>query len=145
MGFEALIFLRACAVFGGTYVLGATAELDMVQPCVDGLTIKIPCHPRPVKASHLISAPDHVPKFISSPKSNQDYVVTAQCIAITSTLPEVLRHRHLATEKMSKEEEESLGNDDTALVVFPPENNKPLVRCIIQGEGTGSCPPGQCM
>ncbi|WVN85715.1 uncharacterized protein L203_100866 [Cryptococcus depauperatus CBS 7841] len=136
-------FCRACAVFGGTYVLGASAKPELIEPCMDGLTIKVPCHPRPVKISHLISAPDHVPEFLASSKPDQDSVVTAQCIAITSTLPEVLQHRRLMTEGMLEETDESLGNDDTALIVFPPENNKPLVRCIIHGEGTGSCPPGQ--
>jgi RAB protein geranylgeranyltransferase component A len=42
-------------------------------------------------------------------------------------------------------EDGELDQDDTAVVVFPPaEGSKAVVRVLMMGEGTGSCPSGQC-
>jgi hypothetical protein len=65
--------------------------------------------------------------------------VTAHCIALLPSLPESLRRPK--TEPVDGEEE---GEDDTAVIVFPPTDNQGLVRALVMGEGTGSCPAGQC-
>lgn len=33
--------------------------------------------------------------------------------------------------------------DDTAILVIPPADDRPFVRALVMGEGTGSCPAGQ--
>jgi len=64
--------------------------------------------------------------------------VTAHCIALLTSLPESLRRPQLA------EPTEEEGEDDTAVIVFPPTDDHGLVRALVMGEGTGSCPAGQC-
>jgi len=54
-------------------------------------------------------------------------------------LPESLRRP-----RAESTEEEEEGEDDTAVIVFPPTENHGLVRALVMGEGTGSCPAGQC-
>ncbi|WWC87849.1 uncharacterized protein L201_002746 [Kwoniella dendrophila CBS 6074] len=140
-------FCRACAVFGGTYVLGPSASLTSIETTSEGVSIKLPCHPRPVTASHLISSPNHLPSVLiqrnssSYTNSNQEeQFITAHCVAITKTLPAALRRNTLDPDL--KDDNEEIENDDTAVVVFPREGDN-VVRCYVNGEGTGSCPPGQ--
>lgn len=102
-----------------------------------GVKMKIPCHPRPITARHLISSPDHLPKALYAQASENDVLTMACCIAVVSLLPLGLRHE--SAEEGAEQEE-----DDTAIIVFPSENNGQLVRALITGEGTGSCPSGQC-
>jgi hypothetical protein len=63
----------------------------------------------------------------------------AHCIALLPSLPASLRRPQ--TEPVDGEEE---GEDDTAVIVFPPTETQGLVRALVMGEGTGSCPAGQC-
>jgi hypothetical protein len=107
----------------------------------DSVTLKIPCHPRPITAKHLITSPDHLPPNLE-PKSDSTFEskVTAHCIALLPSLPESLRR----PKKESTEEDEEEGEDDTAVIVFPPTGDAGLVRALMMGEGTGSCPAGQC-
>ncbi|WWC96996.1 hypothetical protein V866_003873 [Kwoniella sp. B9012] len=138
-------FCRACAVFGGTYVLGPSAKPTSIAETPEGVTLDIPCHPRPATASHLISSPNHIPPtlFDTPPSGNpEEQLHTAHCIAITKTLPEALRRKPISSQKTADEEQEQVENDDTSLIVFPTENGR-VVRCYVNGEGTGSCPPGQ--
>ena len=106
----------------------------------DSVTIKIPCHPRPITAKHLVTSPDHLPPDIRPDVGSSKGDVTAHCIALLPSLPESLR-RPKAVPVDGEEE----GEDDTAVIVFPPTENQGLVRALVMGEGTGSCPAGQCM
>jgi RAB protein geranylgeranyltransferase component A len=153
--------LRACAVFGGTYVLGpsAVAEFKVPEDNTPETTIslKLPCHPRLVTARNIISSAGHLPPqlrpidaFDSSSQtpavpSSADTLrnTTAHCIAILSSLPASLRSsiRGDGTDFDKVGETEQ---PDTAVIVFPPEGDSGLVRALIMGEGTGSCPAGQC-
>ncbi|WVQ64875.1 uncharacterized protein L199_003044 [Kwoniella botswanensis] len=138
-------FCRACAVFGGTYILGPSARPTSISETPEGVTLDIPSHPRPVTASHLISSPNHVPPTLFDTPSSEHSLEehhTAHCIAITKTLPEALRRKPISSQESAEEGQEQVENDDTSLVVFPAENGG-VVRCYVNGEGTGSCPPGQ--
>jgi RAB protein geranylgeranyltransferase component A len=128
----------ACAVFGGTYVLGKESIPESLTVNDDSVTIKIPCHPRPITAKHLVTSPDHLPPDTRPEVRSTEGNVTAHCIALLPSLPESLRR----PKTESTEEEE--GEDDTAVIVFPPTENQGLVRALVTGEGTGSCPAGQC-
>ncbi|OCF44472.1 rab escort protein [Kwoniella heveanensis CBS 569] len=168
-------FCRACAVFGGTYVLGPSALPSSIEQTSDGLSLQVPCHPRPVHAAHLISAPNHLPPdFVSLPlapssavpespsrsvqeESSASTSTAAHCVAITAIVPEALRRAGSQTGSGATAQDETGGestettaakaegeaNDDTSIIVFPPVDGRPLVRCYINGEGSGSCPPGQ--
>ncbi|WWC68661.1 uncharacterized protein I206_102593 [Kwoniella pini CBS 10737] len=138
-------FCRACAVFGGTYVLGANAKPTNIEITPQGVSLDIPCHPRRITASHLIASPNHLtPTLLTdSPLSSgqaEDFVM-AHGIAITKTIPDILRRKMSNPEEISSNEEE-VENDDTAIVLFP-RNDQDVVKCYINGEGTGSCPTGQ--
>ncbi|ODN76789.1 hypothetical protein L202_05390 [Cryptococcus amylolentus CBS 6039] len=134
-------YCRGCAVFGGTYVLGSPSIPTSCVITETSATISVPCHPRPVTANHIIASTDYLtPAALTKDETLSSHVtVSAHCIAITSSLPDVLR-RSRATESQKVDQDE---NDDTSLLVFPPEGDNSLVRCLINGEGTGSCPAGQ--
>lgn len=127
---------RACAVFGGTYVLGPSARPTSVV-LGDEVRLDIPCHPRPVVAKRLITSdPTHLPREV---RPEQERVASeARCIAILDELPPLLRRE-------VNEEGEDKEQDDTAVIIFPPEEGREaVVRALVMGEGTGSCPAGQC-
>ncbi|WVQ74521.1 hypothetical protein IAR50_004122 [Cryptococcus sp. DSM 104548] len=132
-------FCRGCAVFGGTYVLGPASIPTSCAITETGATISIPCHSRPVTAAHIIAPIDHLPASALTKNTTLSprATATAHCIAVSSSTPEILRRTAAA------ESEEEAENDDTSLIVFPPEGDNPVVRCLINGEGTGSCPAGQ--
>ncbi|WVR03857.1 hypothetical protein IAU60_000855 [Kwoniella sp. DSM 27419] len=147
-------FCRACAVFGGTYVLGPSAKPTTIDAIADGLKLSVPCHPRPITASYLVASPDQLSDDLLGPLVTQSGPIarlTAHGIAISSTLPEALRRKLQATqvavsdgpETSATDETDTVENDDTAVIVFPPRDGRSLVRCYINGEGTGSCPAGQ--
>lgn len=132
----------ACAVKGGTYILGEQAEVESIEVTPNGedrkrISIKLPCHPRPITAEHLISTPDHIPPSLLPTPSEGSERITAHCIAILPGLPFILQRR-------SDFGDGERAEDDTAVILFPPEGNMGLVRGLIMGEGTGSCPAGQC-
>jgi hypothetical protein len=85
--------------------------------------------------ANYCQTPDHLTRP-SAFKSK----VTAHCIALLPSLPESLRR----PKKESTEEDGEEGEDDTAVIVFPPTADSRLVRALVMGEGTGSCPAGQC-
>ena len=124
-------------MFGGTYVLGKESIPESITTENDSVILKIPCHPRPITAKHLITSPDHLPPDLRPTQSGTGNV-TAHCIALLTSLPESLRRPQLA------EPTEEEGEDDTAVIVFPPTDDHGLVRALVMGEGTGSCPAGQC-
>lgn len=101
--------------------------------------MKLACHPRPISAKHLITTPDHLPPhLLPNPTGPGPERTTAHCIAVLSSFPVLLRRKADAEETEEREE------DDTAVVLFPPEGERGLVRGLLMGEGTGSCPAGQC-
>jgi hypothetical protein len=114
----------ACAVFGGTYILGSEGAPSDIVPSDGGVTLRIGAHPSPITAKHLLTPPG----FLEKPEAVR---TSAQLVAIVTAQPPVLR-------KEEGEEED----DDTAVLVFPPQEG-PLVRALVMGEGTGSCPRGQ--
>ena len=132
--------LRACAVFGGTYVLGASAEIKRLVITDTGVELELPCHPRPVKASRIIATPQHLPGHQSS--STKSVSSIARCIALLEGLPPALKRERPLDEDGPDDKAEA---DDTAVVIFPPESaDGHVVRGFMMGEGTGSCPAGQC-
>ncbi|RXK40446.1 hypothetical protein M231_02279 [Tremella mesenterica] len=135
-------FCRACAVYGGTYVLGPSAKLESISASEDGVILRLPCHPRDIKASKVISTAEHLPENLR-PAAAEVIITTAQCIAILPSFPELLRQSRGSSEGTQTEEEGSEENEDTAVLLFPPEGEMGLVRALIMGEGTGSCPPRQ--
>lgn len=106
----------------------------------------LPCHPRPMIAKHLITSPDHLPIDLRGAESStHESSLTAHCVALLPSLPDALRRPKStkgSEEGDAGDDEED--EDDTAVVVFPPTVDKPLVRALVMGEGTGSCPSGQC-
>ncbi|KAL7419591.1 hypothetical protein Q5752_005503 [Cryptotrichosporon argae] len=197
-GEVAQAFCRACAVKGGTYVLGRAGDarvewagtsgergaqgaagaraatsasgVDVAQatnaaPGTDRppgrLRVTVPAHPRPIRARWVLASPDYLSADVlsragpsgSGPASGSALdgratraaETTAHCIAIATARPAVL----------GPAGEGAADGDDTALVVFPPkerggpdgrggqEGQGELVRALIMGEGTGSCPAGQ--
>jgi len=112
--------------------------------------LQLPCHPRPVTASHLISSPNHLPKAQRPASSGEKSI--ARCIAVLAGLPPSLRKpkptegTEGADEAQSAEEaDDPAGEDDTAIIIFPPTGEgSSVVRALFMGEGTGSCPAGQC-
>ena len=130
---------RACAVFGGTYVLGPSAKVSDLSFENEKVKMTIPCHPRPVTATHLVASKGHLPITDTAQQNQGDGSFIASCIAIISSLPQPFKRSESA-----KAVGEGVEEDDTALVVFPPEGGRGVVRALLTGEGTGSCPPGQC-
>ncbi|KAK4688078.1 Rab proteins geranylgeranyltransferase component A, partial [Tremellales sp. Uapishka_1] len=128
-------FCRACAVHGGTYVLGPSSIPESISVDSDyNIQMKLPCHPRPVNARHLIASPRHLAPSLTHPSSEQTTTTTtAHCIALLPSLPETLH--------APREEADSI---DAAVIVFPPSGEDGnVVRGLLMGEGTGSCPSGQ--
>ena len=133
----------ACAVFGGTYVLGPEAMPEIEAASADsaagddakdqgGVQVKVPAHPTPLRATHLVTSPFFLAK---SQPSGSDKNVTAHVVAVVTSQPGCLK-------RPAKEDEEA-EDDDAGVVIFPPTDNSTLVRALIMGEGTGSCPAGQ--
>lgn len=125
-----------------------------------GVELRLPCHPRPITTKHLIASYDHLPLSLQPKpeplKSGRSHAGTrmAHCIAILPSLPDSLKRKRGENpenpENPDSEAEESqepksdVEQDDTAVILFPPEGEVGLVRALLMGEGTGSCPSGQC-
>jgi RAB protein geranylgeranyltransferase component A len=140
---------RACAVFGGTYVLGKESvpeTMEIEEGTEYPVKLKIPCHPRTISAKHLISSPDHLPQQLQRSAAGNKDRQTAHCIALLPALPTQLRRQEKdKTDGGGTDgDEDEEGQDDTAVIVFPPSGDQGLVRALVMGEGTGSCPAGQC-
>jgi hypothetical protein len=92
-----------------------------------------------------VTSPDHLPPDLrGSASSTVTSSVTAHCVALLSSLPDALRRPKITKESEDEDEVDEEDEDDTAVVVFPPTEGGALVRALVMGEGTGSCPPGQC-
>ena len=139
----ALIGRRACAVYGGTYVLGSMAKPSDITVESEGVKLSLPCHPRPITARHVVAAPDQLPSNLY-PSSPSRTVYRAQCIAILTSLPPVFKRQRTAETEEAEGDQGEKEEDDTAGVLFPPVDGRPAIRALLMGEGTGSCPPGQC-
>lgn len=133
-------------MFGGTYVLGPEAMPEVSAPTASaaggesgpdsakdgGVQVKVPAHPTPLRATHLVTSPAFLPPKAGAPGSDKS--VTAHAVAVVTSQPACLK-------RAAKDDEEP-EDDDTGVVIFPPAEG-PLVRALIMGEGTGSCPAGQ--
>lgn len=109
-------------------MLGSDAmPADIKAESDGGVSVTIPAHPTPLHAAHVITSPG----FLGA-KPDGDSSVTAHAVAILTSQPVCLR--------CPKKEDEESDDDDTAVVIFPGDR---LVRALITGEGTGSCPAGQ--
>ena len=148
---ERRAYASACAVFGGTYVLGPSAVVSNIEIKDGSVHLSVPCHPTPVVAKHLISAPQLLPETLR-PTVGESKTV-ARCIALTDTIPAAMKRARPDSEGEGVSEGEAEGEadeeakkeDDTAIVIFPPsDENDNVVRAVMMGEGTGSCPAGQC-
>lgn len=114
-------------MYGGTYILGPEASPSDIS-VGEQVSLRIPGHPNPVTAGHLITSPDFLPRT-----EQASTVTTAHMVALVTTQPAVLKRR--------TQDEETTEDDDTAVVVFPSDSAP--TRALIMGEGTGSCPAGQ--
>lgn len=103
------------------------------------VSITLHSHPRPLTADHLVANPDYIQPDSDAVNGGH---TTAHAIAILPSLPPMLLQE--SKEDVDLDEEEEDKNEDAMIVVFPPEDDKPLVRALLMGEGTGSCPGGQC-
>ena len=189
---------------GGTYVLGPQAIPDSVEridntktpaptaersdtdsaaanpsdPPRDGARwqLRLPCHSRPITASHIITTAEHLPQSPLSELSSLLHTSTnvpadgaapepesgrsvLRGIAILPSIPTCLSRQTMGN-GVEGEEESAGSGDDTGVVLFPPASSETgraearedergarelaLVRALIMGEGTGSCPAGQC-
>lgn len=131
-------------MFGGTYVLGPEAMPEVSAPAASaaggesgpqsakdgGVQVKVPAHPTPLRSTHLVTSP----AFLPSKPGSGSTSVTAHAVAVVTSQPACLK-------RAAKDDEEP-EDDDTGVVIFPPAEG-PLVRALIMGEGTGSCPAGQ--
>lgn len=107
------------------------------------VSLKLPCHPRTITAKHLVTSPSHLPSHLVPTGTSSSSRTTAHCIAILSERPDVLRRPEVVREEVPDDEE--VGEDDTAVIAFPPtSDDETVVRALMMGEGTGSCPNGQC-
>lgn len=139
-------FCRACAVHGGTYVLGAAGEPESIGWVDGGVRLKLPCHPTPITAKHLISAADYLPRGSSSGGRSEDNSGrTLHAVVVLPSMPPLLQKRPAPEAEVATSEDEEKAQDDTAVIIFPPAAGLPLIRAFITGDGSGSCPSGQGM
>jgi hypothetical protein len=121
-------------------VLGEQAQSRSIELDDECVKLDLPCHPRPIRTRHIISNRNHLPSSLeaSAEKSTIASATTAHCIAVLPSLPECLRRSRDSGEEGAEEQ------DDTAVILFPREYGVGLVRALLMGAGTGSCPAGQC-
>jgi len=146
---DSVLISRACAVFGGTYVLGKESipeTMEIEEETEYPVKLKIPCHSRTISAKHLIASSDHLPQRLRRSAAGKGGRRTAHCIALLPALPTQLRRQEKdkTDSDVTDGDEDEEAQDDTAIIVFPPSGGQGLVRALVMGEGTGSCPTGQC-
>lgn len=127
---------------------GVVQSIEVDRESVDlPFKLSIACQAEPVCAKHIIANADYLPPDLVTSEtsaSEADARTTAHVIAVLPSIPKSLRRGPspaAAGEEGSVQETEQ---DDTAVVVFPPEDGRGLVRALLMGDGTGSCPSGQC-
>lgn len=123
--------------------------------------VTIPAQSKPITASHLIMpnttssrnilthAGVEFPSPIQSSSSTTSVNLVAILPALPSTLAPYLRQKSTNADEGEDGEENEPSEDDltvdAAFVIFPPTSDQEsVVRCLLVGEGTGSCPAGQC-
>lgn len=163
---DLLYLCRACAVYGGMYILGPQSKISNFTYTSQGtqddskaVSLQIPAHYEPVTSDVLIDGTrtlsGHSTQFKEVDTNAPSQVC---CIAILSELPQQL--------KLAITPQTEKGDDDTSdaengneghvedtsqdvfLMVFPPGSieggSSQAVRALFMGSGTGSCPTGQC-
>lgn len=120
-------------MFAGTYILGAEGAPSSIEVGEGSVKLSIGAHSSgPVTAKHLVTPPG----FLPADSAAKEVRTTAHLIAVVTSQPPVLH-------KSTTSEDEEVEDDDTAVFAFPPTSSSPLVRALVMGEGTGSCPRGQ--
>jgi hypothetical protein len=151
---------RACAVFGGMYILGPQSSIsnftcapqDDSKRCI---SLQIPAHHEPVTSDVLIDGTGTLSQHSTQTKES-DAKAPCQvcCVAILSELPTQIQlgitpQRDDESDPENTEAEQIEENkQDVFLMVFPPASieggSSQAVRALFMGSGTGSCPTGQC-
>ena len=146
-----LLLDRLSAVHGSIYILShPITSIDFPSadalPSPHPISLQIKGFTHPIFASHLIASQDHLP---SSPSPSPSARV-ARCIAILDAYPTIFPLPAAPTPEEGDETEKpaEVEKPDASLLVFPPgslvaECNQ-TVQALLVGEGTGSCPKGQC-
>lgn len=149
---------RACAVHGGTYILGSQSKISDLQlhPTAsrDGashpITFSIPAHPSPITTDLLISgSPLEHPSIATAESTTSSR--QANCVAILKGIPPSIKAAFAPTSSESDDTdslETTEMTQDVLLLIFPPGSGEAApttaVRALLMGSGTGSCPADQC-
>lgn len=148
---------RICAVSGGTYILGREVSSILGVTHADNAPayrLSIEGLDESIEGKFIIASPDYlsVLEQLNPPQTTGLAVgeETAYCIAIVTgplITPSTLRTSDTGNTTHDYETDSPLL--DTALLVFPPDSLSSAkatesVHALINGEGTLSCPKGQC-
>lgn len=149
---------RACAVHGGTYILGSQSKISDLQlhptASQDGashsITFSIPAHPIPITTDLLISgSPLEHPSIATAESTTSSR--QANCIAILKAIPLSIKAAFAPTTSEPGDTdslETTEMTQDVVLLIFPPGPAEAApataVRALLMGSGTGSCPADQC-
>lgn len=136
---------------GGTYVLGSQGAVQSIEVNSEDadlpIKLSVACQAEPIHTKHIIANADYLPPDLveSDPSAAESEARTAaHVIAVLPSIPECLRRSPSEEPAVEGGISQDSEQDDTAIVVFPPEEGRGLVRALLMGDGTGSCPPGQC-
>lgn len=116
-------FCRLSAVFGGVFALsqetlsGIQVEDNKVKVVVNGA--------QKIAAEHFVFGAEKSPKEFVKSLHIKDYISRAIIITDRSIMPSEQEH--------------------LTLLMYPPENGKPVVTVIEMGSATGTCPKGLCL
>lgn len=152
---------RACAVHGGTYILGSQGKISDLQVMKtsqeDGghpITFRIPAHHEPVTTDLLVDGGQlnlARPSSGSQSPAGSTTPMQANCVAILQTLPAIVQAAFSTGQNRTETDDgESVEENiqDVMLMIFPPGSvsggSQPAVRALLMGPETGSCPADQC-
>ncbi|KAJ9125382.1 hypothetical protein QFC22_000342 [Naganishia vaughanmartiniae] len=131
-------FCRACAVYGGMYILGPQSKITNFTCTPQGthedskhaISLQIPAHHDPVTSQVLIDGTGSVSAYATAPKEDDiERFSQACCIAILSELPPQIKlaiapnadkHADDSDSEEPKEEHTQENAQDVFLMVFPP-------------------------
>ncbi|KAJ9109040.1 hypothetical protein QFC21_000366 [Naganishia friedmannii] len=158
-------FCRACAVYGGMYILGPQSKITNFTCTPEAtqsnskhaISIQIPAHHEPVTSKVLIDGTGTLSRHSSQAKQGDAKAALQNCcIAILSKLPSQIKlaitpqtdkRDDDSDSENAKEEQTEENTQDVFLMVFPPASieggSSQAVRALFTGSGTGSCPTGQ--
>jgi RAB protein geranylgeranyltransferase component A len=158
------VWCRLSAVHGSIYILSHPitsidfpSSDDASSAQTHPISLQIKGFTHPILASHLIASPDYLPSSSSSSTSATEEskapARVARCIAILDVYPTIFPLPAAPPPAEDGGEEtgqqaEEVEKPDASLLVFPPGSLvaecEHTVQALLVGEGTGSCPRGQC-